>query len=105
MTLPGHLRNRALIVKTGSLNNNKGIVSRSGRLESHSLIRPPGSAAAERPFSWEIMTLATSNPAFNHEMFAGYDQVYGANRSTAMTVQGTIGKTFALLAILSATAI
>ena len=51
------------------------------------------------------MTLATSNPAFNHEMFAGYDQVYGTTRSTAMTIQGTIGKTFALLAILSATAI
>jgi uncharacterized YccA/Bax inhibitor family protein len=51
------------------------------------------------------MTLATSNPAFNQEMFAGYDQVYGANRSTVMTVQGTVGKTFALLAILSATAI
>jgi uncharacterized YccA/Bax inhibitor family protein len=49
--------------------------------------------------------LATSNPAFSKEMFAGYDQVYGASRSNAMTVQGTIGKTFALLAILSATAI
>jgi uncharacterized YccA/Bax inhibitor family protein len=51
------------------------------------------------------MTLATSNPAFNHEMFANYEQVYGTTRSTAMTIQGTIGKTFALLAILSATAI
>jgi len=38
-------------------------------------------------------------------MFAGYEQVYGAGKSTSMTVQGTIGKTFALLAILSATAI
>jgi uncharacterized YccA/Bax inhibitor family protein len=38
-------------------------------------------------------------------MFAGYEQVYGASRSTAMTVQGTVGKTFGLLAILSATAI
>jgi len=40
-------------------------------------------------------------------MFSGYEQVYGASRSTSttMTVQGTIGKTFALLAILSATAI
>src|SRR3954468_22738546 len=40
-------------------------------------------------------------------MFAGYEQVYGASKSpaTTMTVQGTIGKTFALLAILSATAI
>jgi uncharacterized YccA/Bax inhibitor family protein len=51
------------------------------------------------------MTLATSNPAFNQEMFANYEQVYGASRSTTMTIQGTIGKTFALLAILSATAI
>ena len=49
--------------------------------------------------------MATSNPAFNQSMFAGYDQVYGAERSTVMTIQGTIGKTFALLAILSATAI
>src|SRR4051794_17640903 len=40
-------------------------------------------------------------------MFSGYDQVYGVSKgaSTTMTVQGTIGKTFALLAILSATAI
>jgi uncharacterized YccA/Bax inhibitor family protein len=51
------------------------------------------------------MTLATSNPAFSSNMFAGYDQVYGAGRSTVMTVQGTIGKTFGLLAILSATAL
>jgi uncharacterized YccA/Bax inhibitor family protein len=49
--------------------------------------------------------LATSNPAFSNDMFAGFDQVYGAGKSTTMTVQGTIGKTFALLAILSATAI
>jgi uncharacterized YccA/Bax inhibitor family protein len=49
--------------------------------------------------------LAISNPAFSNDVFAGYDQVYGAPRSVAMTVQGTIGKTFALLAILSATAI
>jgi len=48
--------------------------------------------------------VATSNPAFSRELFAGYDQVYGAPRSTAMTVQGTVGKTFLLLAILSATA-
>jgi len=51
--------------------------------------------------------LATSNPAFSNEMFAGYNQVYGVSRSpsTVMTVQGTIGKTCALLAILSATAL
>jgi len=49
--------------------------------------------------------LATGNPAFANQAFQGYEQVYGANPSTAMTVQGTIGKTFLLLAILSATAI
>jgi uncharacterized YccA/Bax inhibitor family protein len=40
-------------------------------------------------------------------MFAGYGQVYGVERtrSTVTTVQGTIGKTFLLLAILSFTAI
>ncbi len=48
--------------------------------------------------------MATSNPAFSHDMFAGYEQVYGASRSTTMTVQGTVGKTFVLLAILAATA-
>jgi uncharacterized YccA/Bax inhibitor family protein len=37
-------------------------------------------------------------------MFAGYEQVYGAPRSTTMTVQGTMVKAFALLAILCATA-
>jgi uncharacterized YccA/Bax inhibitor family protein len=51
--------------------------------------------------------LATSNPAFSNETFAGFEQVYGTSRgaATTMTLQGTIGKTFALLAILSATAI
>jgi len=34
-------------------------------------------------------------------MFAGYDQVYGAPRSMVTTVQGTMSKTFLLLAILS----
>jgi uncharacterized YccA/Bax inhibitor family protein len=40
-------------------------------------------------------------------MFSGYEQVYGPTRtlSTVMTVQGTVSKTFALLGILSATAI
>ncbi len=40
-------------------------------------------------------------------MFSGYDQVYGVpkTRSTVTTVQGTVGKTFLLLAILSFTAI
>jgi uncharacterized YccA/Bax inhibitor family protein len=51
--------------------------------------------------------LATTNPAFSKQAFAGYDQVYGVphTRSTVMTVQGTVGKTAILLAILSATAI
>jgi uncharacterized YccA/Bax inhibitor family protein len=51
--------------------------------------------------------LATSNPAFSNDMLAGYDQVFGATRapSTVMTLNGAIGKTFVLLAILSATAI
>lgn len=50
------------------------------------------------------MTVATSNPAFSNDMFAGYEQVYGASRSTTMTVQGTAVKTLVLLAILGATA-
>jgi uncharacterized YccA/Bax inhibitor family protein len=49
--------------------------------------------------------VSTSNPAFSQDIFAGYAQVYGKPRSTAMTVQGTVGKTFLLLAILSATAL
>jgi uncharacterized YccA/Bax inhibitor family protein len=48
--------------------------------------------------------VATSNPAFSQDMFAGYEQVYGAQRSTTMTVQGTAVKTFILLAIMGATA-
>ncbi len=48
--------------------------------------------------------MATSNPAFSQDMFAGFEQVYGAPRSLTMTVQGTVGKTFLMLAILSATA-
>jgi uncharacterized YccA/Bax inhibitor family protein len=51
------------------------------------------------------MTLASSNPAFSNATFQNFEQVYGAGRSTVMTVQGTVGKTFALLGILSATAI
>jgi uncharacterized YccA/Bax inhibitor family protein len=49
--------------------------------------------------------VASSNPAFSQEIFKGYDQVYGVPRSTTMTVQGTVAKTFLLLAILSATAL
>ena len=47
--------------------------------------------------------MATSNPAFSQDMFAGYNQVYGASRSMVTTVQGTMSKTFLLLAILSGT--
>ncbi len=49
--------------------------------------------------------MATSNPAFSREMFPGYEQVYGAPRSTTMSVQGTVVKTSILLAILGATAL
>ena len=48
--------------------------------------------------------MSTSNPAFSRDVFPGYEQVFGVPRSTAMTVQGTVGKTFVLLAILMATA-
>jgi uncharacterized YccA/Bax inhibitor family protein len=51
-----------------------------------------------------VLTMATSNPAFSQDMFAGYEQVYGVPRSTTMTVQGTMVKALALLAILCATA-
>src|ERR1700719_2834615 len=54
--------------------------------------------------SLEVLTVATSNPAFSNDMFAGYEQVYGAPRSTTMTVQGTAVKTMVLLGILAATA-
>jgi uncharacterized YccA/Bax inhibitor family protein len=48
--------------------------------------------------------VATSNPAFSKDLWAGYEQVYGAPRSTTMTVQGAAVKTMVLLAILAATA-
>jgi uncharacterized YccA/Bax inhibitor family protein len=50
------------------------------------------------------LIVATSNPAFSKDLWAGYEQVYGAPRSTTMTVQGTAVKTIVLLAILAATA-
>jgi len=49
--------------------------------------------------------VATSNPAFSQDIFAGYDQVYGGARSTVTTVQGTMAKTFLLLAIMTGTAL
>jgi uncharacterized YccA/Bax inhibitor family protein len=48
---------------------------------------------------------STSNPAFSNDVFTHYDHSFGATRSNVMTVQGTVGKTSLLLAILSATAI
>jgi uncharacterized YccA/Bax inhibitor family protein len=49
--------------------------------------------------------VASSNPAFSQDLFAGYDQVYGVERtrSTVTTVQGSVAKTFLLAAILSFT--
>lgn len=56
-----------------------------------------------------MASFSTSNPALRGEAFAGYDQVFGHDRSVGrsgvMTVQGTVGKTALLLAILSAGAI
>ncbi|MFO0892869.1 MAG: Bax inhibitor-1/YccA family protein [Isosphaeraceae bacterium] len=49
--------------------------------------------------------MATSNPAFSKDIFAGWEQVYGAPRSLVTTVQGTMAKTFLLLGIMSATAL
>jgi uncharacterized YccA/Bax inhibitor family protein len=50
------------------------------------------------------LTVTTSNPAFSRAQFPGYEQVYGLPKSTTMTVGGTVGKTFVLLAILMVTA-
>ncbi len=47
--------------------------------------------------------MATSNPAFSRNLFPGYEQVYGEPASTTMTVQGTVAKTFVLLAIMLGT--
>ncbi len=51
--------------------------------------------------------MTSGNPAFSQDMFAGYGQVYGEprTRSTVTTVQGSVAKTFLLLAILSFTAL
>jgi uncharacterized YccA/Bax inhibitor family protein len=49
--------------------------------------------------------LATSNPAFSAQYWQTYGQGYSMAPGTTMTVQGTVGKTSLLLAILSATAI
>mgnify|MGYP001062782376 CR=1 FL=1 len=65
--------------------------------------RPDPSRFQQGDESVATGNLSSSNPAFSQEVFAGYDQVYGVDRSHAMTVQGTMGKTALLLAILSAT--
>lgn len=54
-----------------------------------------------------ILSSRSSNPAFASDAFSSYAQGFGysAERSQTMTVQGTVGKTSLLLAILSATAI
>lgn len=49
--------------------------------------------------------MATSNPAFSNAAFDSFEQVYGDRRSVVMTVQGTVVKTFVLLAVLMATAV
>jgi len=46
--------------------------------------------------------VATSNPAFSNEVFSPYGSAPGGSPPNAMTVQGTVGKTSLLLAILSA---
>jgi len=48
------------------------------------------------------LTVATSNPAFSNDVFNQYNPAVGVSRSSVMTVQGTVGKTSLLLAILSA---
>ncbi len=49
--------------------------------------------------------MASSNPAFSQNMLQGYGSAYGVSQSTVMTVQGAVGKTCLLLAVLSGTAI
>ena len=45
----------------------------------------------------------SSNPAFSTDAFQNFD--YAAPQAATMTVQGTVSKTFLLLAILSGTAL
>ena len=49
------------------------------------------------------LTMTSSNPALSGGAFSQYEQVYGAPRSTTMTVMGTVGKTFGMLGILCLT--
>ncbi len=48
--------------------------------------------------------MPSSNPVFSKDLFPGYEQVYGAAKSTTATVQGTALKTLGLTAILGVTA-
>jgi len=57
------------------------------------------------PLRFGRIPLANSNPAFSKAAFSNFDYAYGGQRAAVMTVQGTIGKTFGLLGILSATAL
>lgn len=52
-----------------------------------------------------MSTLTSKNPVFAKDTFTQFAHSYEGGRSTVMTVQGTVGKTFLLLGILSATAI
>lgn len=49
--------------------------------------------------------MASRNPAFSQDFFAGYGQVYGVERGNVMTIGGTVAKASLLLAVLSGTAI
>lgn len=51
-----------------------------------------------------MSTFTSNNPVFAKDTFTQFDHSYSASPSTVMTVQGTAGKTFLLLGILSATA-
>jgi len=51
-----------------------------------------------------LSTFTSNNPVFSKETFTHFDDSFDATRGTVMTVQGTAGKTFLLLGILSATA-
>lgn len=52
-----------------------------------------------------MSTLSSRNPVFAQDTFQQFDHSYNAARSTVMTLNGTIGKTFLLLGILFTTAI
>ena len=49
--------------------------------------------------------MTSSNPAFSRSVFPGFVPVHGASPSLVMTIQGTVGKSALLGAIVSATSI